>query len=104
MARRAAGQLTVVDISDGIDPIVAFTTNENHTFAADENGTVASATRAGFSSDVRVFVGQSSAVFTTDSTLSSGVENTPQYRISSIDYVNGVGTCLLYTSPSPRDS
>lgn len=87
MARTATGQLTVVDITDGVDPIVAFATNENHTFSANEAGTITTATRQGFVSGVRVFVGQSSAAYTTAASLTANVENTPQYRVASAAYV-----------------
>ena len=97
MARTAAGQLTVVDISDGIDPIVAFTTNENHTFSAAEDGTVTSATRTGFTSGVRVFVGQDTASYTTAGSLVSGTESSPQYRVASASYIDGTGTVITPT-------
>ena len=97
MARTAAGQLTVVDISDGIDPIVAFATNENHTFSANEAGTITQATREGFVSGVRVFVGQSTAAFTTAASLTANVEDTPQYRVASVSYINASGTVVTPT-------
>ena len=97
MARQAAGQLTIVDISDGIDPIVAFATNENHTFSASEDGTVTQATREGFASGIRVFVGQTAAEYTTAASLTQGVENMPQYRIISTQYVDGSGTQVVPT-------
>ena len=107
MARSAAGQLTIVDISDGIDPIVAFATNENHTFSASEDGSVTTATRTGFSSGIRVFVGQDAADFIPSGTLTAGIENTPQYRITSIGYVNADGTTQTGTgfgTPSVADT
>ena len=40
MARQARAQQTIVDINDGVNPVVAFATNENHTFSASETGVV----------------------------------------------------------------
>ena len=57
MARQASGAITLVDVTDGTNPVSAFLTNENHTFSASAGGNVATAERTGFTSDVNVFLG-----------------------------------------------
>ena len=90
MARTGRGQITFIDVTDGIDPISAFMTNENHTFTASEAGAVAD--RAGFTSTLRVFIGQTSATF-----VNGALSANNQFRISSVAYV---GTSTGWGSPT----
>ena len=90
MANRSArGQITFIDVTDGVDPISAFLTNENHTFTASEAGVVAD--RVGFSSTLRVFVGQTAA------TYSSSLSAANQFTITSVAYV---GTSTGWGTPA----
>ncbi len=84
MARVASNEITITDISDGTNPITAFTTNSNHTFAASANGTVSNV--AGFTSTLIVFVGQTQASYVT--TLGSTADT---FSITGMTYV-GVST------------
>ena len=57
MARQASGAITLVDVTDGTNPVSAFLTNENHTFSASAGGNVSNGERTGFFSDVNIFLG-----------------------------------------------
>lgn len=57
MARQASGAITITDITDGTDPISVQMTNENHTFSANTVGTVATAERELFSSEIIAYLG-----------------------------------------------
>tara|TARA_R110002074_G_scaffold690_5_gene3791 strand:- start:847 stop:1995 length:1149 start_codon:yes stop_codon:yes gene_type:complete len=84
MARVASNEITITDISDGTNPIIAFTTNANHTFAASANGTVSNI--IGFSSTLVVFVGQTQASYV------STIGSTPNtFSITAMDYVDTTG-------------
>ena len=90
MARVASNEITITDISDGTNPITAFTTNANHTFAAAANGTVSNV--AGFTSTLIVFVGQTQASYV------STIGSTPDtFSITSVAYV---GSSTGWGTPS----
>jgi len=90
MARVASNEITITDISDGTNPIIAFTTNANHTFAALANGTVTNVT--GFTSTLVVFVGQTQASYV------STIGSTPNtFSITSAAYV---GSSTGWGTPS----
>lgn len=89
MARSAQGQITYIDVSDGVSPISAFMTNENHSFTATEAGVVDD--RAGFSSELIVFVGEDSSTYTDPITANN------QHRITSVAYV---GTSTGWGTPT----
>ena len=90
MARQAQSQISIIDVNDGINPIVAFATNENHTFSAGETGAV---TSTGFESDIMVFVGQTAAAYQTSGTLSGN----NQFIITSAAYE---GTSTGWATPT----
>lgn len=79
MSRIARGAVTIVDINDGSNPISAVLTNQNHTFPANENGTVTTATRELFSTGAVVYIGSTLATLSTDSTLANN-----EYRIKPV--------------------
>ena len=90
MARVASNEITITDISDGTNPITAFTTNANHTFAAAANGTVSNV--GGFTSTLIVFVGQTQASYV------STIGSTPDtFSITSVAYV---GSSTGWGTPS----
>ena len=90
MARVASNEITITDISDGTNPITAFTTNANHTFAAAANGTVSNV--AGFTSTLVVFVGQTQASYV------STIGSTPNtFSITNVAYV---GSSTGWGTPS----
>lgn len=90
MARVASNEITITDISDGTNPITAFTTNSNHTFAAEANGTVSNV--AGFTSTLIVFVGQTQASYV------STIGSTPEtFSITNIAYI---GSSTGWGTPS----
>tara|TARA_B100000497_G_scaffold126123_1_gene164165 strand:+ start:492 stop:1649 length:1158 start_codon:yes stop_codon:yes gene_type:complete len=55
--RTATAAITLTDLKDGQDSVTAFLTNENHSFVANDAGTVHPDTIGLFSSYVKVFVG-----------------------------------------------
>ena len=74
MARIAAGAITLADIADGGSPIAAFLTNENHTFAAGTDGTIASAELAVFTTLVTIFLGTTAGVFKSTAVTTAGTD------------------------------
>lgn len=66
--RTATAAITLTDLKDGQDSVTAFLTNENHTFVANDAGTVSTETIGAFSSFVKVFVGG------TEQSFEAGVE------------------------------
>ena len=93
MARQARSQLSIVDINDGTNPIVAFATNENHTFSASELGVVTNV--AGFSSEIRVFVGQNTTTYA--GTMNSDFTGNNQFIITALAYT---GTSTGWATPT----
>ena len=93
MARQARAQQTIVDINDGVNPVVAFATNENHTFSASETGVVSSV--SGFSSEIMVFVGQTAATY--EGTETSDFDGNNQFIITDISYT---GTSTGWATPT----
>ena len=79
MARTASGNITLIDVTDGIDPITAFFTNENHTFTATETGVVGD--RTGFSSELTAFVGQTPSIYV------ASFSGNNQHTITNLAYV-----------------
>jgi hypothetical protein len=79
MSRIARGAVTIVDINDGSNPISAVLTNQNHTFPANENGTVTTATRNLFSTGAIVYIGNVLATLSTTATLANNT-----YRIKPV--------------------
>ena len=90
MPRTARGAVTLFDVTDGTNPITAFLTNQNHTFAAMQTGLVSAETRRMFSSMLNVFVGGTQASY--DSGLATGDGTTGQtanrFRIASVTSSN----------------
>tara|TARA_R110000803_G_scaffold139430_1_gene206087 strand:+ start:2716 stop:3852 length:1137 start_codon:yes stop_codon:yes gene_type:complete len=66
MARVSQAELTLIDVTDGENPLTAYVTDNNHTFLASETGVISGI--SGFQSTPTVFVGSSSATYTTTST------------------------------------
>ena len=83
MSRIARGAVTIVDINDGSNPISAVLTNQNHTFPANESGTVTAATRQLFSTGAIVYIGKTLATLSTDGTLANN-----EYRIKPVGTEN----------------
>lgn len=79
MSRIAQGAVTIVDINDGSNPISAVLTNQNHTFPANESGSVTTATRELFSTKAVVYIGNVLATLSTDSSLADN-----EYRIKPV--------------------
>ena len=88
MARTARGQITFIDVTDGVSPITAYMSNENHTFTATEAGVVNN--RAGFTSTLNVFIGQNQSTYT------DPITGNNQHRITSVAYV---GTSTGWGTP-----
>ena len=80
MARTARASRTFYDVTDGVTPITIKASNENHSFAASSDGTVASATRTMFSSLIRAYLGQTLLTYSTN----TATANT--YRVTSATY------------------
>jgi hypothetical protein len=80
MARVASSELTLIDVTDGTNPVVAFLTNENHSFSQTEGGTVNNV--AGFVTQLIVYEGQTQASYDTNNSLANG-----EFRITAADYV-----------------
>ena len=96
MARTARGAVTVIDVQDGTNPITAFLTNENHTFAGSSTGVIDSNTINDFASEVVAFVGDTRAVYN-----NAGTTTPNTYRITGIAYAGtstGWGTPTFSTS------
>ena len=85
MARTSVGYITLYDVNDGTNPITAYLTNPNHTFAADSAGTITAATRQMFSTSLVVYVGSTAASYNTTTTTNN------TFRITSAAY-NGTST------------
>ncbi len=86
MPRSSRGAITLFDVTDGTNPITAFLTNENHTFSADQTGTVTAATRRMFESNLTVFVGgtQASYLSTLSTTDGTTGQTANRFRISGV--------------------
>ncbi len=84
--RTSVGAITISDIRDGIHPLSLVLSNQSHTFAADNLGTVVSAEKTKFSCVPFVYVGDARATY--DATLS--VNNT--YKITVTDSAGWVST------------
>jgi hypothetical protein len=80
MPRISSSEITLVDVTDGTNPISAFLTNENHSFSQTEAGVVNNV--AGFSTRLIVYEGATPLVYDTDNSLANG-----EYRITSAAYV-----------------
>jgi hypothetical protein len=80
MARVASSELTLIDVTDGTNPVVAFLTNENHSFSQTESGTVNNV--AGFVTQLIVYEGQTQANYDTNDSLANG-----EFRITAANYV-----------------
>lgn len=90
MARTSTGYITLYDVNDGTNPITAYLTNSNHTFAGPETGAFSSTIVQGFNSGLDVFIGLTQATY--DNTSPFG-DNT--YRITSVNYINAsTGTTI----------
>ena len=72
MSRIAVGAITIADMADGGSPIAAFLTNENHTFAAGTDGTIASAELSVFTTFVSIFLGTTAGTFKSTSVTTAG--------------------------------
>jgi len=70
--RTATAAITLTDLKDGQDSVTAFLTNENHTFVANDAGTVHQGTIDDFSSFVKVFVGGTEQTYEAGDTPQSG--------------------------------
>jgi hypothetical protein len=70
--RTATAAITLTDLKDGQDSVTAFLTNENHTFVANDAGTVQPETISSFSSFVKVFVGGTEQTYEAGTTPQSG--------------------------------
>jgi hypothetical protein len=79
MARTGIAETTIVDISDGVNPVSVFLDNENHTFAASETGVVSDVNA--FSSTLQVFVGQVKATYNTN------LLNINTFKYTDVSYV-----------------
>jgi len=82
--RTATAAITLTDLADGQSSVTAFLTNENHTFAANDAGTVSNATRRDFGCSVKVFVGGTEQAFTTGSSPAEGF-----FTIGTLNAVSG---------------
>ena len=96
----ANDSVSVYGVQDGSDALTVVFTNEAHTLTAANNGTVTSYTGSG--TDIRVYKGATLLGATTSGTAVNTFNAT---AVASTAVVSGstVNTCLLYTSPSPRD-
>lgn len=90
MARVASSELTLIDVTDGTNPIIAFLTNENHSFSQQEGGTVDNV--AGFSTQLIAFEGQTQMAYDTDNVLTNS-----EYRITAAAYTT---TATNWGTPS----
>ena len=79
MSRIAQGAVTIVDINDGSNPVSAVLTNQNHTFPANESGSVTTATRELFATKAIVYIGSVLSTLSTDSSLANN-----EYRIKPV--------------------
>ena len=91
MPRTSRGAITLFDVTDGSNPITAFLTNENHTFAATQTGVVSAATRRMFSSVVNAFVGGTNATFQFDLSTTPGSTGATANRFNIVS-VSASGT------------
>jgi hypothetical protein len=85
--RVATGAITILDITDGVNPLSVTLGNQSHTFAANTFGVVSSAELATFSSDVFVYVGATRATY--DNTANPEVNT---YKITDMDATSGWGS------------
>jgi hypothetical protein len=81
MARTAVGAITIQDVQDGIHPISLVLSNQSHTFAGDNEGTVVAGEIAAFSSEVYAYVGVTRATY---DSAASPANNT--YKLGTIAY------------------
>ena len=101
----ATGYITIADIQDGLAGVNAVLSNENHTFVAAADGSIADAELAMYGTTISAFIGTMALQYEATTTPALNM------RYSIYDGVNTPGSasisinpCLLYTSPSPRDS
>lgn len=94
MARVSSSEITLIDVTDGTNPINAYLTNENHSFSQTETGTVNNV--AGFSTKLIVYEGLTPLTYDADNSLVSG-----EYRITSAAYVE---TATNWGTPSINHS
>jgi hypothetical protein len=103
MATTAQGYVTVSDITDGLPTIAVIQTNENHTFPANDLGTVLSADRTAFSNEIIVLSGTDQLTYVTT------LPTTGQFRVT-VDTINGTApgsftdltTTLTATASKPK--
>jgi len=89
MARTAVGAITIQDVQDGIHPIALVLSNQSHTFAGDQQGTIVSAEANLFSCEIHAYVGVTRATFDNNQ---EPANNT--YKLGEISYSAQNWECL----------
>lgn len=82
MARTATGAITIVDITDGTNPISSFMSNENHTFPATTDGAVAAGDIDNYTTTIHIYEGDTEINFDIDNANDTSLANST-YRIAS---------------------
>lgn len=100
MSRIAVGAITISDIADGVNPLSAVLTNQNHTFATGPSGDIETAEKSAFDCDVLIFVGDTAAAY------NSGLTVPNTFRVDSFlprstgwGLTNTAGTLTMGTTP-----
>lgn len=86
MSRVATGAITILDVSDGINPLAVTLGNQSHTFSANTFGEVSTAERETFSSSVFAYVGATRATY--DNSVTPAVNT---YKITGMVVTEGWG-------------
>lgn len=99
--RTAVGALTISDIADGVNPISAVLTNQNHTFATPPSGSIATGEKNAFDCSVLIFVGNTTASY------SSSLASNNTFRVDTFagrttgwGLLNTDGVLTMNTTPT----
>jgi hypothetical protein len=82
MARTAVGAITIMDIQDGIHPLSVVLSNQSHTFAADNEGTVTTLEKNKFMCEINAYVGGTRVIYDPAATPANDT-----YKIGAITVV-----------------
>jgi hypothetical protein len=86
MAKIGSGAISIVDVKDGIQPIVMQLSNEAHAFVADQSGNISAEELASFVCDTTLWIGDTEASYSEsvviDATTAKANKNTYNIKIT----------------------
>ncbi len=101
MARSASNSVTIFDVVDGSDPIVAYQTNPAHTFIASSDGAVTAAVVNSYSNLIYCYIGGDKATAST-ATSDAAMANS-SFRLSSSSGAGNAVTVSAAGWPASAD-